>query len=120
MRYYFEKPTLYSTMFGKTYHCDHPIYNSCTLYLIGDKGLAVIEQRFDQTTKHTYWSEIDEWIVDKLYLNKYFRAYFEKFSGVKSEKGFYPTVTLRQIMWALKMKPLKRKVWETAFDHAPI
>ena len=62
----------------------------------------------------------DEWIVDKLYLNKHFRAYFEKFSGVKSEKGFYPTVTLRQIMWALKMKPIKRKVWETAFDHAPI
>ena len=23
-------------------------------------------------------------------------------------------------MWALKMKPLKREVWETCFDHCPI
>ena len=29
----------------------------------------------------------------------------------------YPTVTIRQIMWALKMKPLKRERWETCFDR---
>lgn len=32
----------------------------------------------------------------------------------------YPTVTIRQIMWALKMKPLPKQPWETVFDHTPI
>ena len=34
--------------------------------------------------------------------------------------GLYPTVTIRQIMWALKMKPLPKQPWETVFDHTPI
>lgn len=120
MRYFFEKPDIYSSMFGKTYECDHPVYSKCTLYLLNGKGLAVIEQRFDRITKSTYWTEIDPWLVDPLYLNKNFKSYFEKFSGVKTEKGLYPTVTIRQIMYGLKMKPIKRKAWETLFDHTPI
>ncbi len=34
--------------------------------------------------------------------------------------GVYPTVTIRQIMWALKMKPLARERWETVFDRKNI
>ena len=34
--------------------------------------------------------------------------------------GLYPTVTIRQIMWALKIKPLKRERWETCFDRREI
>lgn len=29
----------------------------------------------------------------------------------------YPTVTIRQIMWALKLKPIPREQWETYFDR---
>ena len=29
----------------------------------------------------------------------------------------YPTVTVRQLMWALKMKPIRRERWETCFDR---
>lgn len=43
MRYHYEKPNIYFTMYGKTYlRCNHPVYDRCTLYLIGNKGLAVI------------------------------------------------------------------------------
>lgn len=31
-----------------------------------------------------------------------------------------PTVTIRQIMWALKMKPIQRQRWETCFDRREI
>ena len=34
--------------------------------------------------------------------------------------GLYPTVTIRQIMWALKMKPIQRQRWETCFDRRDI
>lgn len=56
MRYHYGKPTNYSTVYGNTYICDHPVYDSCTLYQVNDKGLAVIQQRFDKETKSTYWS----------------------------------------------------------------
>ena len=48
-----------------------------------------------------------------------FKDYFEKHAG-PPQNHIYPTVTIRQIMWALKMKPLKRQPWETAFDKCPI
>lgn len=54
MRYHYEKPKLYSALYGKTYICNHPVYDSCTLYLIGSNGLAVIQQRYDSKTKSTY------------------------------------------------------------------
>lgn len=53
MRYHYEKPQIYLSMYGVRYVCEHPVYNSCTLFLIGDKGLAVIQQRFDARTKTT-------------------------------------------------------------------
>lgn len=119
MRYHYEKPKIYSTMYGKTYSCNHPVYDKCTLFTIKDKGLAVIQQRFDPETKSTKWGEIDSWLADSLYLHPNFKAYFDERSGTCSN-GLYPTVTIRQIMWALKMKPLKRERWETVFDRKEI
>lgn len=119
MRYHYDKPKLYSTMFGKTYHCDHPIYSCCTLFRIGDKGLAVIQQRYDDETKQTWWGELDEWLTDDIYLHPNFKEYFDKRAATRAG-GLYPTVTIRQLMWALKMKPLPRERWETCFDRQPI
>ena len=119
MRYHYEKPDLYSSIFGTVYACDHPVYSRCTLYLIGRKGLAVIQQRYNSKTKHTYWTEIDPWLTDYLYLNPKFKEFFDDRSGPATD-GLYPTVTIRQIMWALKMKPIKRKRWETCFDRRDI
>ena len=58
MRDHYEKPARFHAVYGQLYICDHPVYNRCTLYLITDKGLAVIQQRFDARTKTTWWSEI--------------------------------------------------------------
>ena len=64
MRYHYDKPDHYTSMYGQTYICDHPVYSHCTLYKIGEKGLAVIQQRYIPETKSTYWTEIDPWLVD--------------------------------------------------------
>ena len=141
MRYHYECPDVYTTMYGETYICDHPVYDRCTLFRIGGKGLAVIQQRFDPETKETRWTEIDPWLTDAIYLNPNFRALFERHSstggatrtdrsrcsetrsvGTTSESMscLYPTLTVRQVMWALKMKPLKRERWETVFDRKDI
>lgn len=119
MRYHYTKPTVYLSMYGVTHTCDHPVYDKCTLYRIGDKGLAVIQQRFDDDLKSTWWSEIDPWLTDVIYLHPKFKEYFEKRADT-GENGIYPTVTIRQIMWALKMKPIPKQRWETCFDRRNI
>ena len=106
-------------MYGRIYICEHPVYSRCTLFEIGFKGLGVIQQRYVPKTKMTYWGEIDPWLCNDIYLNKNFKAYFDQMAGLP-ENDIYPTVTIRQIMWKLKMKPLPREPWETTFDHAPI
>lgn len=119
MRYHYKKPAIYLSMYGEHYICEHPVYNCCTLFKIGEKGLAVIQQRFDSETKSTWWSEVDSWITDDLYLHPGFKEYFENRAG-DCVDGLYPTVTIRQIMWALKMKPIPRERWETVFDRRDI
>lgn len=119
MRYHYEKPTIYSSMYGKLYICNHPVYDRCTLFQIGDKGLAVIQQRFDPKDKSTRWGEVDPWLTDTLYLHSKFKRYFDERAGLCTD-GLYPTVTIRQMMWALKMKPIKRERWETVFDKKDI
>jgi len=80
----------------------------------------VIQQRFNEKTKSTYWSAIDPWLTDKIYLRRGFREYFDSHAGRRNQNGEYPTVTVRQIMWALRMKPIKRERWETVFDRSLI
>ena len=119
MRYHYEKPDIYLSTYGQDYICNHPVYNKCTLFTIDEKGLAVIQQRFIPETKSTYWDAIDPWLKNQLYLHPKFKEYFDKRAGECTD-GLYPTVTIRQIMWALKMKPLKRERWETVFDRKEI
>lgn len=119
MRYHFEKPGFYVSQYGKVYICDHPAYSRCTLYIIDGKGIAVIQQRFDPDSKTTWWSEIDPWLTDAIYLSASFRDFFSNRAG-PCKNGLYPTVTVRQIMWALKMKPIPKHRWETVFDRKDI
>ena len=116
MRYHYEKPEYYSNAYGSVYICNHPVYNKCTLIEIGNMGLAIIQQRYDPKTKTTYWENIDEWLINDIYLHPKFEEFFNERAG-NCENGFYPTVTIRQLMWGLKMKPLKRNRWETCFDR---
>lgn len=79
----------------------------------------MIQQRFDSSNKCTYWSEIDPWLTDAIYLHPKFKDYFDE-RAEECKDGLYPTVTVRQLMWALKMKPLKKERWETVFDRRDI
>ncbi len=81
--------------------------------------MAVIQQRFDPIRKFTYWGEIDPWVTDAIYFNDRFKSYFDERCAIQ-HNGLYPTVTVRQLMWALKMKPLPKERWETVFDRRDI
>lgn len=119
MRYHYEKPEIYLSMYGETYVCDHQVYSECTLFRIGKKGLAVIQQKYDPITKRTWWGNVESWLTDALYLHPNFRLYFDERAG-ECVDGLYPTVSVRQMMWALKMKPIKRERWETCFDRREV
>lgn len=119
MRYHYEKPKIYLSKYGEVYICEHPVYSKCTLFKIGEYGLAVIQQRYNPDTKSTWWGEVDPWLTDDLYLHPNFKTFFDKRAG-KCTDGLYPTVTVRQIMWALRMKPLEKGRWETVFDRKNI
>lgn len=119
MKQHYTPPKIFKTTYGETYKCDHPVYTYCTLFRMWGKGLAIIQQRYSSITKHTWWGEIDPWLNDDLYLHPKFIKYFNEHAG-RSINGLYPTVTIRQIMWALRMHPIKREKWETVFDHKNI
>lgn len=117
MRYHYTSSSVGKDQYAIQYICDHPIYDRCTLFKIGDKGLAVVQQR--AKGKLTYWDAIDPGLADEVYLHRKFKLYFDKHAA-ECENGLYPTVTIRQMMWALRMKPLKRERWETYFDRPEI
>lgn len=120
MRYHYKHPEEYKVTKGVTYTCNHAVYMTCTLYLKGEKGLAIIQQRFNPIQKTTYWSEIDPWLVDELYFTSGFKEYFNRYADAPTKGGLYPSVPVRKVMWALRMKPIKKEPWETTFDRCPI
>lgn len=120
MRYHNDVPKEWTNYYGSVYRCNHPVYRVSTLYFEHGKGLCIIQQRFDEKTKFTYWGPIDPWLTDKIYLHEGFKEYFDHHAKRRNQNGEYPTVTVRQIMWALRMKPLKKERWETVFDRSLI
>ena len=113
MKYFYTPPETWTISKGRTYDSKHPLYSRCTLYEKEDKGLAVIQQRFNPRLKIFWWSTIDPWLVDDLYSQPGFSRYFDEHAGTCTD-GIFPTVTIRQIMWALRMKPLKKEYWENS------
>lgn len=119
MRYHYEESDGLAKRYGIVYRCDHPVYSRCTLYLVGERGLAVIKQYFDEAQKTTYWAELSRNLAAEIYLHNGFEEFFQ-IRAKTCKDGLYPTVTVRQIMWALRMKPLPKKRWETVFDRKDI
>ena len=117
MRYHYNEPDFVIPMYGETYTCNHPVYDRCTLFEMNGIGLAIIQQR--QKDKTTWWAEIDANLANDIYLHPGFIEYFRNRAG-KCVDGLYPTVTVRQIMWALRMKPIPRERWETCFNRRDI
>lgn len=53
------------------------------------------------------------------YLNERFKSVFDEYAE-ESADGLYPTITVRKLMWALKMKPIPKERWETVFDRRKV
>lgn len=103
MRYHYRPGPISSSIYAKTYICNHPVYDRCTLYKNGKRGLAVIQQRYTAKTKATWWSNIDSWLVDEIYMNQKFKMVFEKYADEEKD-GLYPTMSIRQLMWKLRCR----------------
>lgn len=99
------------------YGCGHPMYDFCTLYLNGEKGLAVVRQYFNPKMKHIWWDNLDRQLAIDIYKQDDFWEYFNEHADEPDENGLYPTVPIRKIMWALRMKPLRKEYWEDDTLH---
>ena len=113
MKYYYTKPDSWTCKYGTVYRCEHPLFTKATLYFQDNKGMLVIQQRFNPDTKHIWWGELDPWLVDEIYLANGFQEVFSKFASEKIPGGIFPEIKVRKLMWMLRMKPLKREFWES-------
>ena len=111
MKYHYTPPTEYEMTHGELYFCNHPLYKTCTLYRKDQYGLAVIQERYNENLRAFFWTSIDPWLVDDIYNQPKFAQYFSE-KAEKCQDGIFPTVKVRQIMWALRMKPLPKEWWE--------
>ena len=116
MRYHYEskRPQSYDQAY-ELYSCDHPLYHECTLWRIGDKGLAVVQKRFNEKLKVSWWTYVNAGLAVDIEMQKGFKDFLETHAAPKDENGLYPTMNVRKVMWALRMKPLKREAWENEF-----
>lgn len=119
MRYHTKKPDMNIKVFGEIYITNHPLYNSGTIFRIKDRGLVIIQQYFDSKTKHTYWGPLENWIANLIFVNKDFMKLFDKYAS-DGTYGYYATITMRHAMNWLKIKPIKKELWETVFDRTII
>lgn len=117
MRYHYQKPEEYQVKNARTIRVwNHPVYKKATLITMGGKGLCIIQQRQTPGLK-TYWDDVDPWLVADIHDHPKFWEYFGSHADYKNEDGFYPAIPVRKVMWALRMKPMKKEVWETTFDR---
>ncbi len=112
MKYYYEKAKESGMGAGEIYICDHPLFNRGTLYKTGDRGLLVVQEHYNKKTKARWWGPVEPRLSYDIYVSPRFHALFEEKANVKDENGFYPAISVRKIMWALRMKPLKKEIWE--------
>lgn len=111
MKYYSKKPDICVRLFGEVVDPKHPIYKRGTLYFEHNRGLIVTQKHFNSDTKECFWSNVDDWIANDIYTC----ARFPEFFQMHATESEYPIFELRKIMWALRMKPLKKETWETYF-----
>ena len=111
---YVRKSTAKYQKYSKVYSCNHPLYNKCTLYSWGEFGLAVVQQRYNEHEKISWWGPIDPWLSNDIHAEPKFREYFNTHADLPKD-GIYPTVEVRKLMYALDMKPMKKEIWETPF-----
>lgn len=111
MKYYSEKPDICVPVFGESVDPEHPVYKRGTLYFEKGRGLIVTQQHFNPDTRECWWGAVDSWIANDIYTSKGFPAFFMR----NATPTDHPIFELRKIMWALRMKPLRKEPWEDYF-----
>lgn len=111
MRYFYEPMKTYDKNYFQLYQCDHPLFDLCTLYYSNDLGLIVVQQRCDPGNKTLTWGPVDSDLANDIYMNPGFHRFFLDNADCKIN-DFFPIFSVRKVMWALRMKPLKREYWE--------
>lgn len=112
MRYHYKSRSISEDDAGIIYKCEHPLFNRCTLFKQGDLGIAVIQQRFNPKLKISWWDSIDRDLANDIFYNERFKEFFDSNASKMDTDGLYFTIKVRKLMWALRMKPLKREFWE--------
>lgn len=108
MKYFYEEPEEYVVIYGTVETVNHPMCFEATKFQIGDKGIFVVQQHFDKEMKMIRWGAIDPWLANDIYTHPDFYDFFCK----NAKENIFPIIQVRALMWALRMKPLKRELWE--------
>lgn len=112
MRYFYEPTSGHDHNYFQLYSYDHPLFDLCTLYLQDELGLIVIQQHYDQANKTVSWGPVEPNLANDIFICPEFRQYFITHADHALSDGYYPVVSVRKLMWALRMKPLRRGDWE--------
>ena len=112
MKYFYEPPEKWNRVGWRQVCCNHEMFNRCTLYLKNGLGIMVVQKHFNETTKASWWGCVDPPIAHDIYNHERFASYFERYATPPDRSGLYRVIQLRKLMWALRMKPLKKEFWE--------
>lgn len=115
MKYYYKPSIDAKSGAGETYICDHPLFNRATLFKSGNRGLLIVQEHYNKKTKARLWGQVVPWLSYDIYTNINFEEFFDKNATEADENGLFPIFPIRKVMWALRMKPLQREVWESGF-----
>lgn len=115
MKYYYQRSDSTNVGAGEIYICDHPLFTKGTLFRSGSKGLIIVQEHYNKKTKARWWGPVTPWLSYDIYTNPNFASFFEKSASECDKNGLFPIFSVRKVMWALRMKPLQKEIWENGF-----
>ena len=116
MKYFYEERKDSRKLPGIIYihRANNHLFLDGTLYYEKGNGLVVVRKYFDKASKRVYYGPLPKALANDIYEREGFQDEFTKLAGPRNAGG-YPFVDVRKLMWALRMKPLKKDIWEYFF-----
>ena len=109
MKYFYEKPDKWTRDGWKIVQSEHPLFNRATLLYSEDRGFLVVQQHFDPVGKSVWWGSIDPWLACDIRRADRFQDFFEDHADEK----YSFVISVRKLMWEMRMKPLPKEFWES-------
>lgn len=72
----------------------------------------MVQKRFNDKLKTVWWDCVDTALANDISLREGFKELLENNAKEPDQNGIYPTMSVRKVMWALRMKPLVKAYWE--------